>query len=159
MKTVYQTIKDKGITNWRDLMSFLEGKTAKVITRVDGNNYPDTFVISFKNNYSNNRNSTTNVTFASNTSFADISKGRVSNSIQLSNFSIQDCTLEGLKKELSELQKNFDKEVRELEEKIEILERFDLDEWDELLLRANKVFKNLGLETAEEFKKVYKSLL
>lgn len=159
MKTAYETIKHKGIVNWKDLITFLEGKTARVTTKVDGNNYPDTFVISFKNNYANNRTSSGTVTFASNTSLSDISKGRVSNSIQLSNFSIQDCTLAGLKKELTELQKNFDKEVNELEEKIQTLEKFDLDEWDELLLRANKVFKNLGLETAEEFKKVYKSLL
>ncbi len=158
-KTVYQLLQEKGINTWEGLINLLEGKKVKVIAKASGNNYPETFTISIKKNYDAYRVNRSISAFGATMTLSDICKGKVYGGIYLQEMVLCNNTLKELKEELQELETKFNKEKEEIEEKVHILEKFDLDEFDELMFRANKVYKNLGLTSAEEFKQVYKSLL
>jgi hypothetical protein len=159
-KNISQILIEKGISTWAKACEYLEGKKIKVIGRTSGHQYPDRFVFTIKTQNNNLKTHQLLNSFPPTTGIANIGKGlNYSGSIYFQDMTIDCSSLEDLKSELGVLTKTFNKEEAELKMKIEILERFDLDEFDDNMLKAHKIFTSLGLSTNDEFKKVYKSIL
>lgn len=141
-------------------MAFLEGKRIKTVANTGGHNYPATFIFSVKTNNKTYQNNTTLTTFMPTSALSNIAKDYTSgNSIYFREMTLAAFTLSELKEDLEKETKNFFDYKKDIESKIELLEKFGLDEYDDNILKAQKIYKALGLETKEEFQKVYKSIL
>lgn len=158
-KNLYQEIVNKGINNWHDLINFLDGKKVKFTDDKSKGSYPSRFTLNFKSNYDSVRRLTSITTFQETTILTNVCAGKTYTSLYFRDLMFVGDSLDSLKEELKELEENFFKRKEELNSKIELLEKFELDEYNEIMLKAYKIYKNLNLSGKEDFTKVYKSLL
>lgn len=155
-KTLDVIAQERGLNTWQKLLSFIDGKKVKTLKKRSGHNYPESFVVSIKSNYDSYKNNTTISNFTASITLGNIVKGSTSTSgIYLDEIIVVGNSVNDFKEELKELYK----EENDLKIKIDLMEKFELEEFDDLMLKAYKIYQNLDCSTADQFKSIYKSLL
>jgi len=149
-------LQERGINTYQGLLKFIDGKRVETVKKRSGHNYPASFVVSIKSNYDAYKNNTSIQNFGTSHTLGNIAKGsNITAGIYLDEIIILGNTIDDFKQELKELYK----EENDLKIKIELMEKFGLDSFDDLMLKAYKIYQSLDCTTEDQFKSIYKSLL